>query len=110
MIGYARVGRAADVPLLEGRSVAVAGRRVAVFRLPEGFVALDAVCPHAGGPLSDGIVAANCVSCPLHGWRFELRSGAPAGGGATSGVAAHEVLERDGELYVRLAPALAEAA
>jgi nitrite reductase (NADH) small subunit len=110
MTGYTRVGRSADIPLLEGRSVAVAGRRVAVFRLPEGFVALDSVCPHSGGPLSDGIVADNCVSCPLHGWRFDLRSGAPTGGGATSGVTAHTVRERDGELYVRLAPALEEAA
>jgi nitrite reductase [NAD(P)H] small subunit len=106
-----RIGRAEDVPLLEGRSVTVAGRRVAVFRLPEGFVALDAACPHRAGPLSDGIVADSCVTCPLHGWRFDLRTGAPAGGGATGGVTAHEVVERDGELYVRLkSPALREAA
>jgi nitrite reductase [NAD(P)H] small subunit len=98
------------VPLLEGRSVTVAGRRIAVFRLPDGFVALDATCPHAGGPLSDGIVADSCVSCPLHGWRFDLRSGAPAGGGAAAGVAAHELLEQDGELWIRLSEALPEAA
>jgi nitrite reductase (NADH) small subunit len=110
MSGLARVGRAADIPLLEGRSVSVAGRRIAVFRLPQGFVALDGTCPHSGGPLSDGIVADSCVSCPLHGWRFDLRSGAPAGGGASVGVTAHDVVERDGELYVRLTPALVEAA
>jgi nitrite reductase (NADH) small subunit len=108
--GFTRIGRAADVPLLEGRSVAVGGRRLAVFHLPEGFVALDAVCPHEGGPLSDGIVADSCVSCPLHGWRFDLRSGAPAGGGATAGVAVHQLVERDGELYVRLAPPVSQAA
>jgi nitrite reductase (NADH) small subunit len=103
MSGLARVGRAADIPLLEGRSVSVAGRRIAVFRLPQGFVALDGTCPHSGGPLSDGIVADSCVSCPLHGWRFDLRSGAALG--QHPSVAAHEVLERDGELWLRLAPA-----
>jgi nitrite reductase (NADH) small subunit len=110
MTGLVRIGRAEDIPPLEGRSAMVAGRRIAVFRLPDGFVALDGVCPHSGGPLSDGIVADSCVTCPLHGWRFDLRSGTPAGGGATAGVVAHEVVERDGELHVRLAGTLSEAA
>ena len=46
-----------------------------MFRTPEGFRALDHACPHAGGPLADGIVADRCVTCPLHGWRFELDTG-----------------------------------
>lgn len=97
------VGRVEDVPLLEGRSVAVGDRRIAVFRTAQGFHALDAACPHRGGPLADGLVADSCVTCPLHGWRFALRSGAALG--AHPGVAVHEVLERDGELWVRLAAA-----
>jgi nitrite reductase (NADH) small subunit len=105
-----RIGRVGDVPLLEGRSVTVAGRRVAVFHTPDGHVAIDAVCPHRRGPLADGLVADSCVTCPLHGWRFDLRSGAALGN--HPGVAAHEVVERDGELWLRLAPAaeLARAA
>ncbi|HEU4702305.1 MAG TPA: Rieske 2Fe-2S domain-containing protein [Conexibacter sp.] len=104
------IGRVGDVPLLEGRSVTVAGRRVAVFRTDEGHHAIDATCPHRGGPLADGLVADACVTCPLHGWRFDLRSGAALG--SHPGVAVHEVLERDGELWLRLAPApeLAQAA
>lgn len=98
-----RVGRVEDVPLLEGRSVAVGDRRIAVFRTAQGFHALDDACPHRGGPLADGLVADSCVTCPLHGWRFELRSGAALG--AHPGVAVHEVLERDGELWLRLAAA-----
>lgn len=97
-----RIGRAADVPLLEGRSVTVAGRRVAVFRTPGGLHALDGACPHLGGPLADGLVADRCVTCPLHGRRFDLRTGAERSGHA--GVTVHEVVERDGELWLRLAP------
>ncbi|HEV2819266.1 MAG TPA: Rieske 2Fe-2S domain-containing protein [Solirubrobacteraceae bacterium] len=102
-----RVGRAEDVPLLEGRNVTVEGRRVAVFRTAQGFHALDAACPHRGGPLADGLVADSCVTCPLHGWRFELRSGAALG--VHPDVAVHEVLERDGELWVRIAAAVQAA-
>lgn len=110
MTGYVRVGRVEDIPLLEGRTTTVGGRPIAVVRLADGFVAIDAVCPHRGGPLADGIVADSCVTCPLHGWRFDLRTGAPVGGGATAGVETYEVLERDGELYLRVPAEGLEAA
>jgi nitrite reductase (NADH) small subunit len=97
---WVRVGTVDDVPTLEGRRITIAGRRVSVFRLPDGWAAIDADCPHKGGPLQDGIVADSCVTCPLHGRRFDLRSGAQIGG--TDAVAVHEVQERDGEVWVRL--------
>lgn len=99
--GWLQVGAAADVPMLEGRSVEVDGRRIAVFRTPEGWAAIDHACPHAGGPLGDGIVSDRCVTCPLHGRRFSLDTGeredAPG-----AGVRAYEVRERDGYLELRL--------
>lgn len=94
-----RIGRVGDVPLLEGRTTSVAGRRVAVFRTADGHHAIDAACPHRAGPLADGLVADACVTCPLHGWRFDLRTGAALGN--HPGVAVHEVVERDGELWLR---------
>ena len=106
--GLIPIGRAADVPLLEGRTVAVGSRRVAIFRSSEGFHALAARCPHRGGPLADGLVTAGCVTCPLHNWRFDLRTG--AGLGEHPGVEAFEVLNRDGELWLRVPDELHEAA
>lgn len=103
------LGRAADVPMFEGRSVVVAGRRIAVFRTHDGLHAIDGACPHAGGPLADGIVADRCVTCPLHGLRFDLTTGRSSAPG--SSVAVHQVEERDGGLWLRLpAGGLREAA
>ena len=93
---WLRVGAAGDVPLLEGRSAEVRGRRVAVFRLPGGWAATDAACPHLGGPLGE-----RCVTCPLHGRRFDLLTGDQQGG--EDRVAVHAVREQDGELWIRLA-------
>jgi hypothetical protein len=45
-----------DVPPGEGRALTVAGRRIALFRAESGWYALDQVCPHAGGPLADGLL------------------------------------------------------
>lgn len=105
---WIRIGRAADVPALEGRSVSFAGTRVAVFRLPDGWAAVQHACPHAGGPLADGIVADACVTCPLHGRRFDLRTGAQQGGDLV--LRTFDVRERDGQLELLDTTALDAAA
>lgn len=64
-----------DVPRLEGRRVEIEGFHVGVFNTEEGFYAIGDVCPHKGGPLSDGDVAATTVSCPLHARKIEIKTG-----------------------------------
>jgi nitrite reductase (NADH) small subunit len=91
-----------DVPLLEGRRAFVDGRPIAIYRLPSGWAATDADCPHRGGPLADGLLTGQCVTCPLHGRKFDLQTGAQIGGEDT--VTIHEIHERAGELWVRIAP------
>jgi nitrite reductase/ring-hydroxylating ferredoxin subunit len=70
------LGPLTDIPVGEGRAYAVAGQQIAVFRSRDGTVyALQAVCPHAGGPLADGLLDARVVVCPLHNNAFELATG-----------------------------------
>ncbi|GAA2615145.1 hypothetical protein GCM10010399_52580 [Dactylosporangium fulvum] len=60
----------------EGRAFAVDGDMVAVFRLRDGTLrAVSAVCPHAGGPLADGLIDMKVVVCPLHQHVFDLATG-----------------------------------
>ena len=66
-----------DIPLQGARRVARAqGGEVAVFRAAgdKVFALLDR-CPHKGGPLSQGIVLADGVTCPLHNWTIGLEDG-----------------------------------
>jgi nitrite reductase (NADH) small subunit len=102
-VTWIAVGAAADVPLWEGRSVTLEERKIAIFHTDAGFHAVDGVCPHLGGPLQDGIVADDCVTCPLHGRRFSLGSGAVIGGGPDdAGLHVYPVVVHDGELMVGL--------
>jgi nitrite reductase (NADH) small subunit len=87
-----------DVPLGEGRAVTVDGRRVAVFRAEDAWFALDATCPHRGGPLADGIVARRTVICPLHERRFDLETGQECRGSYS--VATHRVEVRGSDVYI----------
>ena len=100
--------RVDDVPRGEGRAITLGGRRIAIFRTGGGWYALDAVCPHRGGPLADGIVSDRTVICPLHERRFDLATGAALSAG--EGVAAHAVEVRGGHVYVTLAGELAAGA
>ena len=59
----------------EGRLLLVAGREIALFLTAAGPRAVDARCPHAGGPLQDGIVSGTGVTCPLHLRRVDLDTG-----------------------------------
>ena len=66
-----------DIPILGARRIKKSmGAEVAVFRNAEDeiFAVLD-VCPHKGGPLSQGIVFGNSVACPLHNWTIDLGTG-----------------------------------
>jgi nitrite reductase (NADH) small subunit len=54
----------------------VDGVDVALFRRGEEVFAIGNECPHQGGSLCDGWVEGDIVTCPLHGWEFDLRSGA----------------------------------
>ena len=56
--------------------VTVNGEDVALFRRGDEIFALGNQCPHQGGSLCDGFVEGEIAICPLHGWEFDLRSGA----------------------------------
>ena len=59
-----------------GKALTVNGTEVAVFRCRNQLYGLQNRCPHAGGSLADGVVEGDEVICPLHGYRFNIRTGA----------------------------------
>ena len=73
---FADVAAEADFEPGEARRVRVDGKAVALFRTPEGFLAFDDACPHAGGPLSEGVLDDGVLVCPWHGFRYDTGTGA----------------------------------
>lgn len=65
-----------DIPRRGARVVKTQLGCIAVFRTGDDEVfAIDDSCPHKKGPLSEGIVHGASVTCPLHNWVFDLRTG-----------------------------------
>jgi nitrite reductase (NADH) small subunit len=76
MTKWIEIGTLNDIPVLGSRVVRTAAGNIAVFRTSDDEVfALDDRCPHKGGPLSQGIVHNKRVTCPLHNFVIELKSG-----------------------------------
>ena len=54
----------------------VAGdRMVAVANVSGKFYVIDGLCPHQGGPLGAGMLCGNVLTCPWHGWQFDVTTG-----------------------------------
>jgi nitrite reductase (NADH) small subunit len=91
-----------DIPWGEGRAFAVGDEQIAVFRLRDGSLrALGAVCPHRGGPLADGLVDADVVVCPLHGYIYDLSTGAELSSGGAPARAYVVITDDQQDIAVR---------
>jgi nitrite reductase (NADH) small subunit len=78
------ITNAENIPLREGRAVTVGDREIAIFNLGDRFLAISNRCPHKNGPLADGIVSGDTVTCPLHAWQFCLKTGQGVSGPSAS--------------------------
>ena len=75
--GWVRVCHESELAVRRARRVRAGNMNVAIFRTSHGAVlAVEDRCPHKGGPLSEGIMSDDCVTCPLHGWTVSLVTGA----------------------------------
>jgi nitrite reductase/ring-hydroxylating ferredoxin subunit len=64
-----------DVPEDHGLEVVLEGKIIGLFRVEGEIVALDGICPHAGGPLAKGAINNGIITCPWHGWQFDACTG-----------------------------------
>lgn len=65
----------ASLPPGSSAEVVAEGKVFAVFNVDGTIHVLDGICPHAGGPLGKGMLRGNIVTCPWHGWQFDVSSG-----------------------------------
>jgi nitrite reductase/ring-hydroxylating ferredoxin subunit len=73
--GYTVAADAAAVPEGRGLLVRIGTFELALFRVGDSIYALENICPHAGGSLAEGVLHDGCVTCPIHGWRFDACTG-----------------------------------
>ena len=104
MPDFIPVAQVADVPDPGSMLVEVGERLVVLVHAAGHWYALDDVCTHDGGPLSDGPVdpQSRTIACPRHGAKFDLATGAAVTMPATRPTVAHEVRIECNQVLVRV--------
>ena len=75
MAEFVKVATRSEIPADGGKSVEANGRAVALFDVDGTIHAIDATCMHAGGPLGEGALEGAVVTCPWHGWQYDVTTG-----------------------------------
>jgi nitrite reductase/ring-hydroxylating ferredoxin subunit len=75
MAKFVKVGRVDDLAEGQATVAQVDGQRIAIFHAVGHYYALEASCPHEGGPLADGVIEGLHIICPWHGYDFHLKTG-----------------------------------
>jgi len=70
-----KVAPASEIAPQQAKIIEVDGAQIAVFNVGGEYCAINNVCPHRGGPLGEGDVEGAVVTCPWHGWQFDVKTG-----------------------------------
>ncbi|MFO0903564.1 MAG: Rieske (2Fe-2S) protein [Pirellulales bacterium] len=72
---WIRIASTADCPPGAARELVADDRIIALFNVDGVFHALDGICPHQGGPLGKGRLTGCTLTCPWHGWQYNVETG-----------------------------------
>jgi 3-phenylpropionate/trans-cinnamate dioxygenase ferredoxin component len=91
MPAYVRVAKSSEIQPGTAKRIEAGDKLIALFNLDGVFHAIDDACTHRGGPLSEGILFGNEVTCPWHGAVFDVTTGEVISPPAPLGVATYPV-------------------
>ena len=101
MSEFVEIAKTADLPIGRMKAVTVDGHTIALYHTATGFYATDNTCPHRGGPLAEGDLIGEEITCPWHLWGFDVATGKCAGNAEIS-VATYETRVEGDRVMVKL--------
>jgi nitrite reductase/ring-hydroxylating ferredoxin subunit len=79
MANFVKVASTSNLKPGAAMTVEVDGKTIALFNVAGKIYATDNTCLHQGGPLGEGILDGEIVSCPWHQWEYNVRTGEKVG-------------------------------
>jgi len=96
-----KVANESDMKDGETRVVHANGNAIALYRVNGEFFATTNTCIHKGGPLGEGFLNDCVITCPWHGWQFDVKSGVSPVNPAAK-IQTYNVQVKDGEVFVEV--------
>jgi nitrite reductase (NADH) small subunit len=100
-MAFVRAVASGEIPAGSIREVEINGKALAIANVAGQFHAIDNTCLHRGGPLGDGPLEGEIVTCPWHGWQYDVTTG-KVSQNPSVGVTCYAVELRGGEVFVDL--------
>ena len=97
-----RVGGINEIPVGSTNSFEIMGKKIAVCNVNGSFHAIEDVCTHDGAPLDQGTLEGNLITCPRHGAKFDVTTGAAVGMPAVVPVKTFEIEIEDDVIFVNI--------
>ena len=98
-MAFVRIARKDDIPAGSVREFQVDGLTVAIANVGDKFYAVNNTCLHRGGPLGQGLLQGVAVTCPWHGWQYDMTSGKLVTNQAI-GVKTYKIEARGSDLWI----------
>jgi 3-phenylpropionate/trans-cinnamate dioxygenase ferredoxin subunit len=102
MLEYVPVAKLSELISSQKLSLEIDDHYIVLVHLEGAVYCLDDVCTHDGGPLGEGEIDGNCLVCPRHGAKFDIRTGDAVLMPATEPTATHAVRVDGDQIYVKL--------
>ena len=102
MSKWYKITEVENIPAMGSRKIEIGEIEIAIFKIRDGSIfAINNICPHKKGKLSEGLVHEKQVTCPLHSWEIDLTTGEALGNdsGCTN---IYESKIVDGVVYISL--------
>jgi nitrite reductase (NADH) small subunit len=100
-MGFVRAGKVGEIPAGTIQEVHLDGKAVALANVAGRFHAINNSCLHRGGPLGQGPLEGKVVTCPWHGWQYDVTSGKGVQN-ETVKVDCYEVEVRGEEIFIKM--------
>jgi len=98
-MAFLRAVRKDEVPPGTIRELQIDGKTFALANVEGKFYAINNTCLHRGGPLGQGVLEGKCVTCPWHGWEYDVTTG-KVGMNPSVGVECYAVEVRGDDIFV----------
>ncbi len=97
-----KIAKTGDLVPGSGKVVKVEGETIALFNVDGTYYAIGNTCPHRGGPLGEGSLEGNTVTCPWHGAQFDVKTGEVLAPPAALGVKSYPVHVEGEDVLIEL--------
>jgi nitrite reductase/ring-hydroxylating ferredoxin subunit len=102
MAQFVKVASTGEMVPGSAKQIEINGKTIALFNLGGNYYALDNECTHRGGPLAEGYVEGESVTCPWHGAQFSIKTGTAEAPPAAKGVAKYNVRVQGNDVEVEV--------